>query len=96
MTSCSYLFLKFLHFMAKHFRHQDTKIGCAVQACPGATVFEYLWSAMKPIRSLDQWDSYMIQVWARGSTFRVRKIYSQLLPKGFCLHRFYNAFSPNG
>jgi hypothetical protein len=53
-----------------------------VQACPGlrlvayasesATAFEYVWSAIKPMRPSDQWNLYMIQVWARGSKFRVK------------------------
>jgi len=42
-----------------------------VQACPGATAFEYVWGAIKPMRPLDQWNSYLIQVWARGSTSSV-------------------------
>ena len=46
-------------------------IGQAVQACPGATAFEYVWSASKPMRPSDRWNLYMIQAWARGSMFRV-------------------------
>jgi hypothetical protein len=56
----------------------------AVQACPGlrlvayasesATDFEYVWSAIKPMQPSDKGYSYMIQVWARGSTLRVEKI----------------------
>ena len=44
--------------------------GFQVQACPGATAFENVWSAIKPVRPSDQENSYMIQVWARGSTFK--------------------------
>jgi hypothetical protein len=55
-------------------------------ASESATAFEYVWSGIKPMRPLDQWNSYMIQVWARGSTFWVKKP-KQHLSKGFSFHR---------
>jgi len=62
-----------------------------VQACPGlrlaayasesATAFEYVSSAIKPMRPLDQGNSYKIQVWAKGSTFRVKNKEGLKYPK---------------
>ena len=56
-----------------------------VQACPGlrlaayasesATAFEYVSSAIKPMRPLDQGNSYIIQVWARGSGLRTNRAF---------------------
>ena len=66
-------------------------MGWEVQACPGlrlvayasesVTAFEYVWSAIKPVRPSDQWKSYMIQVWAGGSTFRVKDKEGIIVPK---------------
>ena len=39
-------------------------------ASENATDFEYVWGAIKPMQPLDQGNSYIIQVWVRGSRLK--------------------------